>query len=219
MAKLLSELVDELVEQVPPVDGVPSTEQYRGAVKDAVAEFSRRCGTTKIATLNVVAGTAVYTLPADFLTLISLTSLFAIDGVINTSTGLIPVVDGFDEKFTIRGKTITFTPTPTYSLAREFRYKAGWALSHADDTDYSDDEYADMGEEEAQIVLINAKANAIAKQVNAEAGAGMKYSLGAVSVDNSSGVESKTKMLYILHNEFVKACELYNGSVAMNWGM
>ena len=105
----------------------------------------------------------------------------------------------------------TFTPTPTYTLTRDYKYKAGWALTGSSGSET----YATMGDEEAQIVMLKAKQLAMEKISNAQASAGgMKYSLGAVSVDKGAGAESLTTMMYALHGEFVQACERYNGAAA-----
>lgn len=214
MAVLFDDLVAKLMEEIPDVDGTPSAQQYKAAVKDAVADFSRRCGTVKNATLSIMAGTAVYELPEDFLTLISLRGLYSPQGVINTSTGLIPVGNSIREQYTVRGRTITFSPTPAYSMVREYRYKAGWVLTPGDG-DYESDVYADMGDEEASIILIRAKQLCSEKISNAMAGGASKYSLGAVSVDNSTGLDHQVKLQYALHGQYLDACAAYNGAVGM----
>src|SRR3972149_7805064 len=90
MSILLDDLVAELAEDVPAVDGVPSTAQYENAVKDAVRAFSERCGLTRLASLAIAPETATYDLPDDFLMLVSLDSLVSYGGVILSSTGIIP---------------------------------------------------------------------------------------------------------------------------------
>lgn len=207
----LAVLLAQLQSEVPAVSSVPTTTQYTQAIKDAVLEFSRRCGIGKWAELSIVNGTAAYSLPADFLSLITLEMITGVDGVIVSNTGLIPVSAKWEEEYSIINKTITFTPTPTYTLTRDYKYKAGWALTGSTGAET----YATMGDEEAQIVMLKAKQLAMEKISNATASAGgMKYSLGAVSVDKGSGAESLTTMMYALHGEFVKACERYNGAAA-----
>lgn len=207
----LAALVALLQSEVPPVDSVPTTAQYNQAVKDAVMEFSHQCGLTKIAALSIVSGTATYSLPADFLKLITLVALSGHDGVIISSSGLIPISADWEEDYTIVNKQITFFPTPTYSLAREFKYKAGWAMTGASGSET----YATMGDDEARIVLLKAKSIAVTKQNNATGGSPLKYSLGAVSVDNSAYVDSNASWADSLENEFLAACNKYNGAVAM----
>jgi hypothetical protein len=212
MSKLLSELVDTLELEVPAVDGVPSAGQYENCVKDAVRDFSERCGTEKIATLSVVSGTATYTLPADFLEMIVLEGWSNQGGVMITSAGIIPLDASFEERYTLRNGQITFFPTPSYTMARDYRYKAGWALTVSED-EYSGDEYADMGEREARIVMIKAKQLAMDKINRSQASAGGgKYSLGAVSVDNSTNISEQSKSMFALQGEYVSACEKYNGA-------
>lgn len=210
MAKTLAVLVAQLQSEVPAVNSVPTTTQYQQAIKDAALEFSRRCGQGKWAELNIVSGTPTYDLAADFLGLISLEMMVGVDGVIISSTGLIPVSADWEEEYTIRNKQITFTPTPTYTLTRDYKYKAGWILTGTD----PDQTFAEMGDEEAQIVMIKAKGLALEKKSNAMASSGgMKYSFGAVSVDKSGGVDSLTAQVYKQHGLFVEACDRYNGAV------
>jgi len=205
----LAALIAELQSEVPAVNSVPTTAQYTQAVKDAVLEFSRRCGLVKMADLSIVANTATYSLPDDFLKLISLDSLTGMDGVILSNSGIIPVSADWTEEYTIANKQITFKPTPTYTLTRGYQYKAGWVLTGTN----PNETYAMIGDDEKQIVMIKAKGLATEKISNAQASAGgMKYSFGAVSVDKGAGVDSLTKQIFELHGAFVKACETYNGA-------
>ncbi|APU89243.1 MAG: hypothetical protein DYG85_06405 [Chloroflexi bacterium CFX1] len=208
MTVLLSDLITKLETDVPAVDGVPTDDQYENAVKDAVRAFGERCGVEQVGTLNITSGTATYSLPDDFLRLIAMSALTGVDGVIVSSGGLIPVPLDYEEKWTIRNGQITFYPTPQYTIARTFRYKAGWVLTESDD-DYPVEEYAEMTERESRIVLLAAASFATQKLAN-NAG-GDKYSLGAVSVDNSGSVEALVKKQYSLFGEFTKECDLYNG--------
>jgi hypothetical protein len=211
---LLSELVALVESDVPAEGGVPSALQYEQAVKDAVRDFSERCGLKQVGTLSIVAGTATYTLPADFIKMIKLLTLTFGDGVLFSSQGLIAVPPKFTEVTTIRNSQITFHPIPTYSMARDFYYKAGWVLTEAVD-EYDNAEYETLGEREGRIVLLKAKASALQKQVNAASGSVLKYSLGAVSVDKSSDVDAKATRSESLDKEYLSACENYNGQTIM----
>lgn len=205
----LGNLVQRLMQEVPAADGVPTPAQYEQAVRDAVRDFSRRCGLAKISSLAIVPNTATYTLPADFLSMILLESPATADGVVITNTGLIPISADWEETHTIVNQQITFYPTPAYSMTREFKYKAGWVLD-------INDEYSTMGEEEAQIVLMKAQAICNNKIANAMSADGvLKYSLGAVSVDKGSNPDMLVNRAYRIHGEYVQACEAYNGRTLM----
>lgn len=208
----LAALVAILQSEVPAVSGVPTTAQYTQAIKDAVLDFSRRCGLAKWGELAIVSGTAAYSLPVDFLGLILLEMLSGADGVIISNTGLIPVSADWEEEYSVINKVITFTPTPMYTLMRDYKYKSGWVLTGTTGAET----YATVGDEEAQIVMIKAKQLALEKISNsvASSGSGMKYSLGAVSVDNSGSADTSSMVtaMYDLHGEFVQACERYNGA-------
>lgn len=206
----LASLISRLQSEVPAVNSVPTTAQYTQAVKDAAAEFSRRCGLTKFAELNIVSGTASYNLPADFLKLVLLDSLVGVNSVIISDTGIIPVSANWEETYQIVNKVITFKPTPAYTMTRDYRYKAAWVLSGAEGSET----FADMGDDEAQIVMLKAKSIAKEKVSNSMSTSGsMKYSFGAVSVDKGSGVDTLLKDVYSLQADFIEACERYNGSM------
>jgi hypothetical protein len=206
----LDDLVEQLQEDVPAQDGVPTQAQYESAIKRAVIDFGERAGRKKIATLSIVAGTASYDLPADFLKLIDLAALYAKDCIINSSSGLIPVDLDFCEDTTIANGVITFYPTPTYTLQRTISYKAGYALSTDDYGEY----YDDLGEREAGIIMLMAQAIAIGKISNVAASeGGFVYKQGDVSVDLSSHVAGLNKSVQELKNEYLAAVEIYVGTV------
>lgn len=205
----LAALLAELQSEVPAVNSVPTTTQYTQAIKDAAAEFSRRCGLTKFAELSIVSGTAAYNLPADFLKLVMLESLAGADGVIISDAGIIPISSDWEETYQIVNKVITFNPTPTYTLTRDYKYKAAWIM-----TDSSGSEtYADMGDDEKQVVMLKARQLATEKLSNALASSGgQAYSFGAVSVNKGGGMDGLIKQVYSLQGQFIEACERYNGS-------
>jgi len=211
MSILLSELVALVEEDIPAEGGVPTALQYEQAVKDAVRDFSDRCGVEQIGTLTIVSGTATYDLPADFLKMIQLTS-YSGDGVIYSSDShLIPLPATFCERNTIRNGQITFYPIPSYSMARDFRYKAAWTLTPAVD-EYDNDEYETLGEREGRIVVLKAKALVSTKKANAVAGDSIKYSFGAVSEDLSDASTGLQKDAKRYEDDYLEACNLYNGS-------
>jgi hypothetical protein len=200
----LEQIVARLQEEVAAVDDVPSTAQFQQAVKDAVLDFSRRCGLEKFGELTIVSGTATYVLPDDFMKLIMLESLENPDGIIISDRGLIPVSANWEERYVIVNKQITFKPTPAYSLTRDYRYKSAWI--------FVSDELQDAGEDEIQIILLKAASICFQKQSNASAGAMKKYSLGAVSVELDSTSASNVSDAEARQKEYEAACEKYNGT-------
>ena len=211
---LLSELVDRLAAEVPAEDGVPSEEQYERAIKDAILDFSERCGLIRSATISVVPNTATYELPADFLSLISTPALYSPfpDSVIHTIDGLIPIPTTYryQEEVYTSGLNIVFTPTPTYQITRVIRYKAAWVSTVED----YDEDYESLGEREARIVLLKAESIAMNKLSNSQAGSAIKYSFGAVSEDLTGGSESTKATADLKDSEYLEACKTYNGAYA-----
>ncbi len=210
---LLSDLVDRLSTDVPAEDGVPSAEQYENAVRDAIRDFSERCGLEVVGTLNIVSGTATYDLPDDFLRLIKLYTLAGEGVLFGENSQIIPLSSSWQERYTIRNGKITFYPIPRHTVAREYSYKAGWIATDVDD--YGDEDYSELGEREARIVLLMAKSLAMTKKVNAQEGSGLRYSFGAVSEDLSGSSDSSRKDAQSFESEYLEACKVYNGQHAM----
>src|SRR5690349_20346010 len=164
MTKALADMITDLQEDVPAVDGVPSDAQYERAIKDAVAEFSRQCGLVRNTFLSIVSVTATYALPDDFLKKIEIDSPFDPEhNVMITSTGIIPfgAAGEFEEELTFRNKTLTIYPTPQYTMSRYLEYKAAWVLDESDEYPLTDDE--------VEIVMLKARAIAFEKINNSSA--------------------------------------------------
>ncbi len=207
----LSGLKARLQANVPADNSVPSSAQYEQAIKDAVADFSRRTGRIKIGTLSIVANTATYNLPADFQKMINLLTT-TIAGTLVTSQGLIPLnPEMMAEQYVVSNRQITLYPTPAYTMDRDFRYKAGWVLSG--------DTFLEMGDVEEDIVLLKAEALALEKQANVPSSGINKYSFGAVSVDKSGESDEKRSNSERRTKEYEIACDSYNGRamVVGNW--
>ena len=186
MSIALGDLVSRLQADVPARDGVPALAQYEYAIKDAVADYSRRNPMTLIASLAVVSGTATYNLPADFLYLIQLDLLVSADGVLHTADGLIPTAASWTEFYTINGQTITFVPTPTYTMTRTYRYAAAHVLD-------DDDEYPYLTDENCAILILKAQALALRRQafslITSGSGEIVEYAIGDERVKKSSPSE------------------------------
>jgi len=171
MGAALADLVDRLEAAVPARDGTPSAAQYQRAVKDAVADYSRRAPMIVEAELEILSGTERYTLPADFIRLISLASLSSPNGVLVTPAGLVPVPMQTSERASVRGLTLVFYPTPEYSLTRAYRYAAAHVLDE-------DDEYPYLTDEQASTALIMAQSLALIYQANKVVGDAWQYGIG-----------------------------------------
>lgn len=209
MSITLEALVDQLQEAIPARDGVPSEDGYERMVKEAVRDFSRRCGRVKRANLSITAGTATYELAADFLKMIAMADLMTPEGLLHSATGhLVAVPDTFQEEATINGREITFHPTPTYSMTRAYRYKAGWVLSEDDYLNV----YATMGDEEAGIVLLKAEALALDSLWRSNAGNNFKFQIGDESYDMSGSGNDLENSRKAAESAYVEACAQYNGN-------
>ena len=208
MTKALADMITDLQEDVPAVDGTPSDTQYERAIKDAVAEFSRLCGLVKNTTINIVSGTATYNLPTDFLKKIQLDNVLEPEhNVVITATGIIPFgpTNQFEEEITIRNGVMTIYPAPQYTMARYLEYKAAWVLDESDNYPLTEDE--------VEIVMLKAKAIVFEKVDNASASSGIKYTIGNMSVDKSGLGDGYSKRVGEFEDKFERACTKYNGTV------
>jgi hypothetical protein len=207
----LSDLVARLQADIPARGGSPSSAQYIRAVEDAVADYSRRKPMTRYATINVVSGTATYSLPEDFLFLIRLDPFAARDGVIYTAAGLVPTsVSSIVERYTVNGLTMTFTPTPSYTLARDLCYAAAHALD-------DEDEYPYMTFEDTALLMLKAQALALRMQafslITSGTGEIVEYAIGDERVKKSSPSERLSAAASSLEAQYLQALQRAVGTV------
>lgn len=183
MSVSLVVLIDALQANVPARDGVPTAAQYEDAVRRAVRDYSQRRSLPRSVVLNVTRGQADYALPADFLHVIRLERLWGAEGVLHSAEGLVPVPVGFRERYSVAGLSLTFYPTPTYTLARRLFYAAGHVLDESD-------AYPDMTDADAAIVALKAQALALRAQAHAVAAAGemVEYQIGDERVKRADTV-------------------------------
>ncbi len=214
MSIALADLVTRLQGEVPAQDSTPSATQYNDAVKDAVHAYNGRIGRRKYAEIAVTSGTAVYALPADFMKVIELISVGAAvaGGVLINHTGIIPVSSTWTEEHTIAGRSITFIPTPAYTLSRYLWYKAGHVLSGTS----PDEEYADMLDYEVSVIML--KAQAIAWRLvgtKASRTKGWKYQIGDVMIDKSNVGKQLSGWMSDFDTEFDRRINHLIGTVGM----
>lgn len=210
MAIALSDLVTRLTADVPASGGRPSATQYENAIKDAVTDFNNRVGTRRRASLTIVSGTATYSLPTDFHSLIEFSNLPTFDGTIAISSdGLIPLASGSGlgvEEYEIVAGQITIYPTPGYGGTRYLWYRAGHTLNGSD-------EYPNMTEADVAIIMLKARANAwrYAAEGKAE---GMSYSFGAVKVDTKAQVSTYQDRATKVEGEYEEAIRVRIGAMS-----
>jgi hypothetical protein len=208
MATSLATLKSRLEAAVPARGGIPGSSQYEHAVRDAVADYSQRVPLQKLATLNIVSGTATYTLPADFLKVIRLETLASAEGVLFTADGLVPTGSTWRERYYIVGNQITFDPTPQYTMARDLWYAAAYVL---------DDEeiYQDMTQAVAGVVMLKARSLAMGYQAQAASGEILSYQIGDEKVEKGKTVEALRKAEQDLNGEYLAAVKATIGAIGI----
>lgn len=179
----LTEMVEQLATLVPPMNGVPSDDQYERAIVEAIADFGRRVPRLLWATLDIVAGTATYTLPAGFQRLIGMDPP-ATGPFYNNDGFLVAGITAPNERYTITGNEIKFIPAPTYTAVRLIRYAAGMPY------DAEDDVFVGLDAAHESIILLRARATAQRTQTLSGDGGGLTYRIGDVSVDKSAATQS-----------------------------
>ena len=231
MSLLLSDLVGRLIAAVPPIDNSPTPDQYEQAWRDAVQDFNDRASRVKTTTLTIVAGTAAYDLPADFVKLVGLSDLvmshpwnqefglspfgrspYAFDrGVISTEGGLIPLSANFRETFTVEGEQLVITPAPFYTEHRLLTYGAG----HIDAATLAGDDrqYPALTEREATIILMQAKAYAIETRLNNTTGSVKSQTMGEISVTVTDASQDLMTLVKYWHTKYEEAVARYVGHV------
>jgi hypothetical protein len=210
MSVAFGDLVARLQADIPARSSAPTAAQYMQAVEDAVADYSRRRSMTRFATLSIVSGTATYNLPSDFLSLIQLDPFTALEGVIHTAAGLVPTSLNSQEYHTVNGLTITFAPTPQYTMTRDYRYMAGHVLD-------GDDAYPYMTYEDAAIVMLKAQALALRLQafslITSGSGEITEYAIGDERVKKSSPSERLSAVASGLETQYLQALQRAVGTV------
>lgn len=184
MTVALADLVSRLQVAVPAKNDVPSTADYQQHIKDAVLQLAQDVPLIRTAELAIVAGTATYTLPSDFLFLIAVDAIagHARDGVIIGSNGLVPVARDWCERCEVVGGEITFYPTPVYTTLRTLRYAALYELTGTS----GNEQYNALTQNGARIALLYAQYLALTQQASAVAGDGWRYQIGDEMVDKSN---------------------------------
>jgi len=211
MSVALAALAARLSNDVPARDDVPTATQYENCVREAVADYSRRNSFQRVTTISVVSGTADYDLPSDFLRVIKFTGLTRYDGVIIGDAGLIPVGANFEERVMVRGRTLTISPTPTYSQNRDLWYAAGHVL---DDSD----EYPEMTEEDAGVLMLLAQAKALGLQANKASHDAWQYAIGDERVNKerlADSLRAQAEALEVRYREAVAGM----GGAGRAWGV
>jgi hypothetical protein len=198
-------LQSRLQAEVPATNDLPSEAQYRSAVTSAVADFAGRLGNVKRVTLPVTAGTATYELPPDFLSVIRLEATVYGDVYLPAGGQIVPLSAPLQrETYTVAGRQITFYPTPLATIERTLVYKAGHVLDESQT-------YPDMTDEEAELVLIKARANLYRYLSMSAAPDGWRYQIGDVMVDKSNQTKSLSAVASTLDTEYRRRINDYIG--------
>lgn len=207
MGIALDDLVEELETYFP--SGL-TAEQMIAAVKRAVKAFSKKVTMQRRITINVVNGTASYDLPDDFIGIIRFESLITGDGIyVQPGGGLVPLNSTImPGQYSVTGKTITFLPTPSYSVTFYMWYRAGHVLNDQEVYPYLEDMAQD-------IVLTKAQAEAL-RLINAGGvGDNWKYQFGDVMIDKSNLNSSIGSVIANLNQEFDQMVADYVGPIGM----
>lgn len=205
MSTTLAALQAEVTALVPAWNNAPTTAQYQSSVEGAVRNWNDRVGLQRIATLSIVSGTAAYALPTDFRKIIRLESFRDLNGVVVNSSGfLVPVSADYEERYTVVGTTITFYPTPAYTLDRDLLYKGAHVLDESD-------AYPDMTAEVAGAVALKAAAACLLIQATLASQQAWQYAIGDERVNKERLADSLRKQAGEYDARFEGAVRRVNG--------
>lgn len=211
MAISLAALTERLQRLAPARNGVPSADDYEQHVRDAVQQLSMDAPRRVTATLSVVAGTATYTLPDDFLFIIVLPTLTAQEGVVISDSGIVVVPDGWREEINIVDGALTITPTPTHPHERRYLYAGGHVLD-------DEETYPHLNENAARIALLYAQYLVLTQQATVTAGDGWKYSIGDESVDKTAQGNGLRQQAGTLLTTYRREAQAQRGFGVRAWG-
>jgi hypothetical protein len=156
----------------------------------------------RFATLSIVGNTAAYSLADDFLYLVRLDVPIQTAGVLHTANGLVPLSTDYDERYSITGRTITFTPTPQYTLTRNYWYAAGHELDNSSAYPY-------LLDEDVQILILKAQALALRIQalslVTSGTGEIVEYAIGDERVKKGSPSSMLSTQADALEQQYLQA--------------
>lgn len=181
MTMFVTELATELKSQVPPSGSKPSTSDYELMVRNAIRDYGHRRPMVKETTLDIISGTASYTLPVDFWQLIWFEKPGTAQGVFISGSSIIPLpASGWAERFGIEGQTLVLYPTPEYSWeSRRMRYKA----IHVE----TDGGYSTLTEDDKTIFMLKAEALALTLLANTKAPDAIDYRQGFRGMSEDRG--------------------------------
>jgi hypothetical protein len=207
----LSVLVDRLERSVPPRDGAPG--DYELLCQEAVQQLSLDLPIVTTTTLLIVAGTANYALPADFLYVIEFPAPAGYGDVMITNRGLVPLPSGgWSERWYVEGANLRLEPVPTYGAARQLKYAAGYALDGSGS-------YARLSENGARVALLYARHLALSEQANVAAPDGWSYKIGDESVDKrgvGAGLQAQAKAAMDAYNVALRPLKGYGSQYRAN---
>lgn len=186
MPTSLATLTLQLQADIPALHAIPSADQARQAVQDAIADLSRRQPRPATTTIAVTAGQATYALPADCLRLVRLADLPLQRGMLILDEGLVPCgwATGAAETLTIQDGALTMTPTPAYTATRTLVYSAGDLLAADGDT------YATLTADRAQLAMHKARAIVLLLQASRAAADAWLSELGPEKVDKTKQADA-----------------------------
>jgi hypothetical protein len=204
MALNLTSLATQLQNDVPQRGNVPSEAQYADCIQAAVADYGRRRPMLRRTAIDVVSGTAEYTLPADFYKMVMFQSALISGRVIIKPTGLIPVPANFEESIEILGRTLRIVPTPAYSWeGRVLKYLAVHVLD-------DDQQYPNLEAEDVAVFMLKAQAIALRLIANVMASRVSDFSVRDVRENRSNPLAEVREQIQNLEQDYQEALNKQN---------
>jgi len=202
MTSLVS-LVTRIEQQLPSLDGIPTSTQMVEAVMAAVTDFSRRAGRGAVTDVTLQDRVATYPLPNDFLKFIRV-----------ESAGEYPMVATSFPNHLIdpSSRTMTLHPVPG-TLASATTPGTTWRVHYLASYVLEDGVFVGLGDTEASIVLLKALSYAIGYQIRQQGTNDVTgYNQGNLSVQRkSSPAEALRRQQAMLDAEYREDIRVYLG--------
>lgn len=193
MAVSLLALIARLQSVAPVKKGIPADYQYYA--EEGVAQLSLDAPIIRWNTLPLVAGTASYSLPSDFVSLVELPPVgypYGLGGVGMSEGGKLLPLNAVAQGYEVLGGQITFFPTPTSAFSRPYRYAGGYVLDELTQI------YPRLTPQGLRAALLYSRFLILLEQSGAQSHNGWSYTIGDETVTKSNlskAIESHANML------------------------
>ena len=205
MTVRVAELSQQLQSLVPRDGSKPTADDYEVCIRQAINDYSQRRPIQRQTTLDIVSGTASYTLPDDFMKFVKIARPGGTDTAFVTGEGIIPLsTSGWDEEAEIVGQTITFYPTPAYNWSDRRLWYLAFHLEGDQGT------FTTLTTIDASIFMKKAESLALLLLANVKAPTAQEYRLQSLSERREGPVQQLRKQAEACDKQYLEYIKTAN---------